>query len=140
MTTEQKSFFASPTQQVEVTPLVVPSLIVLSAPLKVDLSVYRGDSGGFRISVKDNLNAPVNVSTATWDGDIRLTAVAPTVLTSFTIVPVSGDTSSVDVELSPASSALLSANCVYDIEMTLNGKVTTLIYGAIAVTQDVSRT
>lgn len=140
MVMQQHSFFTEPSPPVVAVPLAAPSSIALSGPVKVDLSVYRGDSGAFRITVKDPDNQPVDVSAATWDADIRLNANAETVLTNFDIVPVTGDTSSVDVILSAADSALLSGPCVYDVEMTLAGKVTTLIAGAISVTQDVSRT
>lgn len=117
-----------------------PQTIVLSDPIIVDLAIYRGDSGGFRISVKDPYGAPIDISAATWDSDIRLTDMATTVLTSFDIVPVVGDNSSIDAVLSAESSALLTGSCVYDVEMTLAGKVLTLIRGVIDVTPDVSRT
>lgn len=118
-----------------------PAVVILSAPTKVDLAVYRGDTGQFRITVTDTVGAPVDLSGSTWDGDIRVKATDPTALTSFTITPVAGDTSSIDVILSSAESEMLTAGTlVYDIEMRKVGSVVTLIYGNITVTQDVSRT
>lgn len=114
--------------------------LVLSEPTVVDLKVYRGDTGGFRITVSDSDSLPVDVSTATWDADIRLKATDVDVITSFDVVPVSGDVSSVDVKLSSVKSYMLDSNCVYDVEMTLAGNVYTLVGGKITVTQDVSRT
>jgi hypothetical protein len=102
--------------------------------------VYRGDSGRFRITVTEpDEVTPVDVSLATWDADIRVKPTDTTALTSFDITPVSGDVSSIDVMLPPDKSILLNTNCVYDIEMTLAGKVFTIIGGKITVTQDVSR-
>jgi hypothetical protein len=148
-TQQQKSFFATPTsvastptQQLAAPSLQVagtPASIVLSEPLNVDLAVYRGDSGTFRISVKDAAAAPVNISSATWDADIRSNAASTSVITNFVLTPVGGDTSSIDVVLTAANSELLPSNCVYDVQMTLGGKVTTLVYGDITVTIDVSR-
>lgn len=118
-----------------------PSVVVLSAPTKVDLAAYRGDTGQFRITVTDTGGNPVDLSGSTWDGDIRVKANDPTVVTSFTITPVAGDTSSIDVILSATESELLTpGTLVYDIEMRKVGAVTTLIYGNLVVTQDVSRT
>jgi hypothetical protein len=116
--------------------------LVLSEPLVVDLKVYRGDTGGFRITVTDSEvpPGPVDVSTATWDADIRLKATDATVITSFDVVPVTGDVSSVDVKLPSDKSYMLDGNCVYDVQMTLDGNVYTLVGGKITVTQDVSRT
>jgi hypothetical protein len=143
MAEEQRSFFqdepAIADTQAIVTPLLVPSKIVLSEPIKVDIGVYRGDSGSFQITVKDNVGAPIDVSSATWDADIRINAAAPVVITNFEIVPVGGDTSSVMVILPSENSELINLPCVYDIEMRLGGTVSTLVYGAITVTQDVSR-
>ena len=145
MANEQRSFFASPAQQLAPTQQVAPSLqavsssIILSEPTKVDLDVYRGDSGRFRITVKDSVGAPIDITAATWDSDIRLNSTSPTVITNFDIIPVVGDPSSIDVVLTPENSALLTTNCVYDIEMAVTSTVTTLISGSIKVTQDVSR-
>lgn len=113
--------------------------IVLSQPMKVDLSVYKGDSGQFRITVSDNFGSPVDLTGATWDGDIRVKAIDTTLITSFDITPTPGDISSIDVSLPASKSELLIGSCVYDIEMREGEVVTTLIYGTISVTQDVSR-
>lgn len=117
----------------------LPQTIVLSDPLIVDLEIYRGDSGGFRISVKDPYGAPIDISDATWDSDIKLNENESIPMTTFDIVPVVGDTSSVDAVISPEKSSLLTSSCVYDVQMTLDTKVRTLIRGSISVTQDVSR-
>lgn len=118
-----------------------PAVIVLSSPMQVNLAVYRGDTGQFRVTVSDDLGNPVDLSGYTWDADIRLKAADPVVITSFTVTPVAGDTSSIDVALTIVEAELLPpGNLVYDVEMRKPGIVMTLIYGTIAVTQDVSRT
>jgi hypothetical protein len=138
MTVEQRSFFD---QEAEAAPqaVVSPNNLTLSGPAKVDLSVYRGDTGQFRITVTDDQDNPVDVSAAAWEADIRLKATDPTVITNFDVQLVNGDTSSIDVLLSSDNSELLPTGCVYDVEMRVGSTVTTLIYGTITVTQDVSR-
>ena len=113
--------------------------IELSSPKEIDLIVYRGDSGGFTISLKDLDGNPINISTATWNADIRASITGPRVIATFDIAPVVGDTSSVDILLSAENSALLDSNCVYDVQMTLDNEVTTLVKGSITVNLDVSR-
>ena len=118
------------------------NLVVLSSPVKVDLAIYKGDTGSFKITVTDEDGAPVNISGHTFDGDIRLTPESVSPVTTFTITPVGGDTSSIDVLLTATNSNLLTddAPYYYDIEMKLGAVVTTLVGGLIYVTQDVSRT
>ena len=119
---------------------MVAEVIELSGPMEVDLSIYRGDTGRFRITVTNEDLSPVDLTGATWDADIRTTAAAPTVITSFDVVPVVGDDSSVDVILDETNAELLPpGNLVYDVEMRLDGEIVTLVTGKITVTQDVSR-
>lgn len=113
--------------------------IVLSAPKEVNINVYRGDSGSFRITMSGPLGVPIDISGATWDGDIRAKAVDVAPVTSFDFVPVVGDTSSVDVFLPADKAELLSGKYVYDVEMRNGDAVTTLIFGALVAEQDVSR-
>lgn len=114
--------------------------VCFTKPGVVDLCVYRGDSGRVRVTVTDAAGLPLDVSTATWDCDFRIAADNPTVLVSPLIEPVPGTASAVDIVLSPADSALLADDCVWDLQMTLGGEVTTILAGKVLVTRDVSRT
>jgi hypothetical protein len=113
--------------------------VCFTKPGNIDLCVYRGDSGRIRVRITDADGAPIDVSGATWDCDIRLTADSTTVLCSPDIEPVAGVTNAVDIVLTAADSAVLDDNCVWDLEMTLNGEVTTVLAGKVFVTDDVSR-
>ena len=113
--------------------------VCFTKPGVVDLCVYRGDSGRVRVRVTDADAQPVDVSTATWDCDFRSTEDAATVLCSPDVEPVAGTPNAVDVVLSAADSATLDVDCVWDLEMTLNGQVTTILAGRVLVTKDVSR-
>ena|SRR5689334_15530801 len=114
--------------------------VKLSGPKRVDLEVYRGDSGLFRIVVNDQNGDPIDVSGAdSWDADIRLKADDTSVIGNFTVTPVSGQTNKVDVYLPAVLSAQLPKNCAYDVEMTMGSEVITLVYGVIVLTKDTSR-
>lgn len=126
---DDRSDKAAPSQQAGVR---------LSGPMQVDLSVYRGDSGRFRISVTNVTGDPIDISTAAWDADIRVKAADTETIASFDVQPVVDDISSIDVILTATTSDIL-VNSVYDVEMRMGGEVTTLVRGSITVTEDVSR-
>jgi hypothetical protein len=111
--------------------------LVLSKPIAADLIVYRGDSGSFRVTVTDADGAPVDVTAAVWRCEIRA-KVDDAVIVELPVVATDGDPSSVDVTVSAEDSALLSANAVWDLEMTEAARVTTLLAGKVVVTRDVS--
>lgn len=120
--------------------MTISQPIALSGPMEVNLSIYRGDTGRFRITVTNDDESPADLTGATWDADIRNTAAAGAVLANFDVVPVAGDDSSVDVILNETQAEQLpSGTLSYDVEMRLDGEVITLVAGTITVTQDVSR-
>jgi hypothetical protein len=113
--------------------------VCFTKPGVVDLCVYRGDSGRVRVRVTDALGLPVDISEATWDCDFRSTEDDPVVLCSPTVEPVAGETNAVDIVLTAVDSATLDDDCRWDLEMTMNGEVTTILAGRVLVTKDVSR-
>jgi hypothetical protein len=115
------------------------STVPLSQPVATDLWVYRGDSGRFQIVVTEaDGTTPVDVSAATWLAEIR--APDDALVGEFTIEPLAGQPHIVEVVLDAATSAALGeSSYVYDVEMTLDGEVTTLIRGTVTVEADVSR-
>jgi hypothetical protein len=137
--TSQNLFAEAPTPMA-VLPKAVGGPVCFTKPGVVDLCVYRGDSGRVRVRVNDTAGLPVDVSGATWDCDFRSTLDAETVLCSPAIEPVDGITNAVDIVLSPECSASLDDDCVWDLEMSLGGEVTTILAGRVLVTKDVSRT
>jgi len=115
-----------------------PGALTLSSPQRVDLRVYRGDTGRFRVQVALPGGDDIDLTLAQWDCDIRSSVDSTTVIASLTVMMVNATT--VEVVIDAATSASLPGNCVWDLEMTLGGDVTTLLTGEILVTKDVSRT
>ena len=116
-----------------------PTVLSLSEPIPVDLRLYRGDTGQFRVKVTDSDDASVDVSTATWDCDVRKALDDTNAIASFQVTPVPGESSSVDVTITPEVSLLMEDGFFWDLQMTLDGYVKTLMGGFIEITSDVSR-
>lgn len=113
--------------------------VVLSQPAAVNLVIYRGDTGRFRVTVSDPDGAPLDVSSAAWLAQVRAAPGASPMLTELDVEPVAGETSKVDVVLTETASEALVASGVWDLQMTLAGEVVTLLAGTVQVTPDVSR-
>jgi len=113
--------------------------ICFTKPAELNLCVYRGDTGHLRVQILI-AGTPADVSSATFDADIRSTTDSDEVMATMTATPVAGQPDMVDVLLPAEESAKLDTNGVWDLEMTLGGEVTTLVAGTVTVTKDVSRT
>ena len=122
-------------------PLAGPAEVTFSTPHQCDLDVYRGDSGVFRVAVTDATGAPVDVSAATWDCDIRKEPDALEALATLTVTPVPNATGQVQVTLTATESAKLPPGgpWAWDLQVTMGTQTQTLVAGAVNVTADVSR-
>lgn len=109
----------------------------IGLPLRLDIALYRGDSGSFRVSVVDTENNPVDISAATWLSQIRAKQDDTAPMATFDVTPV--DNYSVDVILTPEQSALIIKGGYWDLQMTLDAQVSTLLSGQVKLTKDVSR-
>ena len=113
--------------------------IFFTDPARADLHIYRGDTGRFMLSIKLPDGTLVDVSTATWDCDIRASADAPDPpLATLDVNLVNATT--IEVVLDAATSGALTGGvAVWDLQMTLNGEIQTLLHGEVFVIKDVSR-
>lgn len=110
----------------------------LLAPMRLDLQIYRGDDGEFIARVVDEDAVAVDISAATWLGQIRETQDASTVVAELTVAP-GAETNEALVQISAAASGALTKNGYWDLQMTLAGKTRTLFYGLVKLMKDVSR-
>ena len=115
--------------------------LLVNEVTRVDLVLYRGDSGGFTVSVTNPQGIPVAVETNEWLCQVRESVDSPNVLCEFTVIPVIGDVSSVQVIIDAADSAAITGcSAVWDLQMTSSGVyTTTLLAGKVKVQGDVSR-
>ena len=113
--------------------------LVLSDPVEADINIYRGDTGKFRVTVSAPTGYPLDVSGATWLCQARMDYDSPLILATFSVIPVSGDVSSVDVVINAAASSLLQDGAVWYLQMVLNTDTTTLLTGTVNMQPDVSR-
>ena len=112
--------------------------LILSQPRVANLFAYRGDTGRFRVQVTDGVGGdPIDLTTATWDCDIRAEDDDVLLLGNMTVTLV--DDEMVEVYLPPSLSAVLPPASVYDLQMNLDGDVHTLVRGSITISSDVSR-
>jgi len=121
--------------------------LVLSEPGHLDLRLYRGDSGRFTVRVQMPDGTPVDISTAGFDCDVRTdTGVSPP-LTSLQVVPIgAADPYSVEVIITPADSIAIADGLamvgqlmgVWDLQMTYNTEVITILRGHVCCVEDVS--
>ena len=114
-----------------------PDRVVLSGPTEVDLYIYRGDSGRVLVHLNYPDGAPIDVSAATWDCDIRAAEDSNPPVASLDVVEV--DANTVELILDAATSQTLTDGLVWDLEMRLGGEVQTLMKGHVHVQKDVSR-
>lgn len=111
--------------------------VVGTTPPRVDLTVYQGDDFYLTVTVTQT-TPPIDLTTYTPKAEIRAQPGAATVIATFVATIV--DPLTVGLHLPHAQSALLAGNASWDLQITdPAGVVTTVAYGSVSVTKDVTR-
>jgi hypothetical protein len=120
--------------------LDIGQCMALSEPVIQDLCIVRGDTGFFMIIVTEHDGVtPIDITSAVWDADIRVTYEEAAV-GYFEVAPYPGQPHIAGVTLLPVISERLTGGpYIYDVQMNLNGVVTTLVAGTLTASKDVSR-
>jgi len=106
-------------------------------PLAVDLVLYRGDDFYLDVAVTDDAGQPFTLAGYTPAAQVRQTTDAAEIVATF-VATVS--TNVVHLHLTAAVAVGLTDG-VWDVQVTsAAGEVTTLAFGAVRVTHDVTRT
>jgi hypothetical protein len=106
--------------------------LVVSMPERLNLEIFRGNSGALQVQVQDSTGAPADVSTATFTCDVHAGAYDATKLAAFLVSPTAGDPSSVDVSITPDQTGLLDGyRPWYELTMNMGGGVVTLLSGRV---------
>jgi hypothetical protein len=119
--------------------------LYLTDPVKLDIHVYRGDTGRFRININDATGHAVDITGVTFDIDIRERVDDPVPIGQFQWArSAGGGVNQVELQLSAATSTNLPAIAYYDVQMSQPGVplpvITTILAGTILTQSDVSRT
>lgn len=109
-------------------------------PAKQDIKVMRGDTEIFNISLADSSGSPINLTGDTFASQIRYTRDDATAAAVFSCVVTNAVGGVVQLTLSSASSAALTAGTAYwDLQRTSGGSVSTVLAGKCTVLADVTR-
>lgn len=122
----QRALLSMPSYGSAISPSDVPSL---------DLTTYQGDSFSAEIDF------PFDITGYNFVSQIRLQPGSPTLLTNFTITPVSGDNQKLTLSLSSEQTTELPDRCYWDIQATTDADPTyqkTYMRGAMFVTRQVT--
>ena len=120
-----------------VAPIQLRSPQALSAlPVTVNLTLYQGDDFTLRLAVTNNIGQPADLAGATVRAHIRASAASGEKAGEFAPTIVG---SAILLHLTSAVSAGLPNRSVWDCDITINGRVTTLAAGTLTLRPEVSR-
>jgi hypothetical protein len=106
---------------------------------KRDISIYKGDTYTHSLTIKNSSNVAIDVSLRTYIAQIKESSAAESTLLSFDIDDSNGANGLVVLSLtSNQTSTLKSGKYYYDLQETAGNVVTTLMYGNVNVTGDIS--
>lgn len=113
-----------------------------------DLYVEQGSTFSRTITLKDSLDAPINLTGYTARGAIRTGATSPTVVAEFTMTISAPLTGVILMSIPADETALIPttgekfdkvAKYVYDAEIEIGGAVTRILNGSVTVSPEVTK-
>lgn len=105
-----------------------------------NISLYQGDTYVHELRLKDSANAVINISTRTYDGQIRKKRNSETISATFVSTLSDAANGVVLMSLSPSVTANIAAGTyVYDFQQTSGTTITTLTTGIVTVVGEVNR-
>lgn len=111
---------------------------VTSLPATVNLSLYAGDDFMMSITVNDDSDPPqpFDLSEAVAESHIRVTPQDINLAGEFSCTT---EGNVIYMNLDSATSAALPSQAVWDVQVNINGRITTLAAGSITMTPEVTR-
>jgi hypothetical protein len=108
---------------------------------KLDLTIEQGATFSRTITIKDASNVAVDISTDTFEGQVRKRHQSGTVEANFSFTITDGANGEVTATISATDTAAMdTGEFVYDIEWTNTGtNVVRLLEGTATVTPEVTR-
>lgn len=109
-------------------------------PAERNIEIYQGDTYAHQLTLKNNANAVINITSRTYSGQIRKRRSSTTITATFTAEITDGANGVVVFSLTPAiTSNITSGVYVYDFQEVNGATVTTLLTGNATVTGEVTR-
>lgn len=109
-------------------------------PAKQDIKIMRGDTEVFNITVTDSAGAAVDLTGDVFTSQIRYNRDDSSIAASFSCVVTNAAAGQVQLTLSAASSAGLTAGTGYwDLQRNDTGVITTIVAGKCTILADVTR-
>lgn len=113
----------------------------MAKPATRDIDVTRGDTETIVVTcTSDDAGTPINITGRTYRAQIRSSATSDIIKATFTCTVTNGAAGQVTCVLPVSESTLLAPGLYeWDLEENASGTVTTLLYGKVTVTADVTR-
>lgn len=109
-------------------------------PAKQNITITRGDTEVFNITLLDSVSAPINLTGSTFLAQIRYEYDDAAIAASFTCTVTDAVAGTLSMTLSSASSQALNAGpSFWDLQRTTSGVVNTLLAGKCTILHDVTR-
>lgn len=105
-------------------------------PPQVLWTIVRGDSSAFQVYVTDDLKNPLNIPD--WVIDMEIRRSSALVLSLYPAPAENDGDGYFTVFLSPAESELLNTGDVFDIQLSDDTRVWTVLQGSVSVIEDVT--
>ncbi|CAB4151542.1 hypothetical protein UFOVP587_21 [uncultured Caudovirales phage] len=109
-------------------------------PAKQNITITRGDTEVFNITLLDSVSAPINLTGSTFMAQIRYEYDDTAIAASFTCTVTDAVNGVVNMTLtSAASQALVAGPAFWDLQRTVGDVVNTLLAGKCTILHDVTR-
>lgn len=109
-------------------------------PAERNIEIYQGDTYTHQLTLKNNANAVIDITSRTYSGQIRKKRASTTITATFLTEKTDPTNGVVVFSLAPATTANIQAGTyVYDFQEVNANTVTTLLTGNVVVTAEVTR-
>lgn len=109
-------------------------------PAERDIEIYQGDTYAHQLTLKNNANAVINITSRTYSGQIRKRRSSTTITATFATEITDGANGVVVFTLLPAiTSNIAAGSYVYDFQEVNGQTVTTILTGKATITGEVTR-
>ena len=109
-------------------------------PATRNIEIYQGDNYAHQLTLKNNANAVINITSRTYSGQIRKRRTSDTISATFSTEITDGANGIVVFSLLPAATAnLRPGTYVYDFQEVNGATVTTILTGNAVITGQVTR-